>query len=69
MSLGLFENLLEPSFKQLHVPGIGDRIENGLVLPTRLEQPKGFKLRKLLLDSRPAFEPAQIRCFYSPSWA
>jgi hypothetical protein len=47
-SLGLLENLIEPALKQLHVPGIGDRIEDGLVLPARLEQPKGLKLRKLL---------------------
>ena len=49
-SLGLLENLIEPAFKQLHVPGVGDGIKNRLVLSTRLEQPKGFKLRKLLGD-------------------
>jgi hypothetical protein len=50
MLLGLLENLIEPAFKQLHVSGVGDRIKDGLVLPTRLEQPKGFKLGKLLRD-------------------
>lgn len=49
-SLGLLENLIEAAFKQLHVPDVGNRIKNGLVLPTRLEQPEGFKLRKLLGD-------------------
>src|SRR4029450_12328221 len=27
-SLGPLENLVEPAFKQLHVPGVGDRIKN-----------------------------------------
>jgi hypothetical protein len=36
VSLGLFENLVEPFLKQFHVPGVGDRIENGLVLSTLL---------------------------------